>query len=697
MEEFSNQLTERAAELRNLLNKANHAYYVLDSPFIEDAVYDQLYRELLKLEKQNPKLITTDSPSQRLGGKPAKEFINTKHRIPLLSLDNAFNINELEAWHSRVQKFIKQSINISDQESSGEMIGELKIDGNALALSYLDGVLVKAATRGDGASGEEITANVRTINSIPLSLQLKNPPPWVEVRGEAFIPNKQFSFINKERAVQGENEFANPRNACAGTLRQLNPQVVASRNLDFFAYTIHLPKEWTKSSNEFRKPTNQWQALQWLKAAGFKVNPNAAILKNISEVEAFFVKWDVHRHELPYETDGIVIKLNEFSLQENIGFTQRAPRWAIALKYPAAEAPSKLIQLTYQVGRTGAVTPVAEFEPVPLAGTSVSRATLHNANRLVSLDLHSGDTIVVRKAGEIIPEVVRVLTELRPSNTTRLELPKHCPECDSKLIRIADEAATRCINASCPAILRGALRHWVSKGALDIEGFGNKVIEQLVQRNLVKSISNLYELNIDILMSLDRMGPKSAKKLISALAASKSQPWHRQLYGLGINHIGETNAKALANAFPSVEKLSVTACSSKELIKPIFGIGNEIAQSLEQWFSNPTNQELIQRLKYLGLSLALTPEEITINSDQLSQEPRPATGKTFVLTGTMPSLSRQEATELITKQGGKVNASVSTNTSYVVAGIKAGTKLNRAQKLGIKIIDEEELKKLLSG
>ncbi|WP_320666742.1 NAD-dependent DNA ligase LigA [Prochlorococcus sp. MIT 1307] len=690
------ELIQRAEELRNLLNKAGHAYYVLDAPFMEDSIYDRLYRELLDLEAQQPILITPDSPSQRIGEKAEKGFESTKHRIPLLSLDNAFNLEELKNWYSKLQKLVKQRQKNNVESSHWEMVGELKIDGNALALSYSNGVLVKAATRGDGSQGEEITANVRTITSVPLSLQINNPPQWLEVRGEAFLPNQQFSAINKDREIKGENLFANPRNACAGTLRQLDPKVVASRHLDFFAYSIHLPEKWTAQEKDFCTPTEQWQALEFLKAVGFKVNPNTELLKNFYEVQTFFSKWETQRQTLAYATDGVVIKLNNFDLQQKAGFTQKAPRWAIALKYPAAEAPSKLVKITYQVGRTGAVTPVAEFQPISLAGTSVSRATLHNADRLAAIDLHDGDTIIIRKAGEIIPEVVRVLQELRPANAKKVQLPEHCPECQSKLIRAKNAAATRCINTSCPAILRGALSHWVSKEAMNVEGLGKKLIEQLVRRGLVKSIANLYELDISLLISLERMGPKSAENLIAALSESKKQPWHKQLYGLGIHHIGETNAKALANAFPNVSELAATICKSPELIQPIYGIGSEIIQSLEQWFSNPSNQELIRHLKQLGFSLATTKEERTINSIQKNALSNQIKGKTFVLTGTLPTLSRNQAKSLIEREGGKVTSSVSTNTEYVVAGEQTGRKLKKAIELGITIINESELKKLLS-
>ncbi len=533
----------RAAELRALLNRAAHAYYVLDAPVMEDPVYDRLLRELEALEAAHPELHTPDSPTQRVGGAPAEGFTSVAHRIGLLSLDNAFSLEELEAWYARLLKVLDRTPEAGAPLPQLEMVGELKIDGNALALSYEHGVLVRAATRGDGERGEEITANVRTIQSVPLRLQLEHPPAWVEVRGEALIPDGTFAAINAEREARGEALFANPRNACAGTLRQLDPKVVAARRLEFFAYTLHLPEGWQAGASDPPRPTTQWESLQWLQAAGFRVNPNAELLPSLAAVEAFFAQWEEGRKTLPYATDGVVVKLNDLRLQADAGFTQKAPRWAIALKYAAEEAPSRLLRLACQVGRTGVVTPVAEFEPVPLAGTTVGRATLHNADRLAELDLHAGDTIVVRKAGEIIPEVVRVLPQLRPAGAARLELPHVCPECGSQLVREEGEAATRCVNSSCPAILRGALRHWVSKGALDVDGLGSKLIEQLVDRGLVDSIADLYRLDAALLASLERMGAKSAENLVAALAASKQQPWHRQLYGLGIHHVAPAAAR----------------------------------------------------------------------------------------------------------------------------------------------------------
>jgi len=687
----SNQASERAAELRQLLTRAAHAYYVLDAPEMEDTVYDRLYRELLDLETAHPELVIGDSPTQRVGGTPSEGFTSVAHRIPLFSLDNAFSTDELRSWYARLLKVLDREPEANAPLPALPMVGELKIDGNALALSYENGVLVRGTTRGDGEQGEEITANVRTIASIPLRLHIDSPPAWVEVRGEALIPDRTFAAINAERAAREEPLFANPRNACAGTLRQLDPKVVAARRLDFFAYTLHLPQDWKGP-----RPTSQWECLSWLKNAGFRVNPNAALLPDLTAVESFFSTWDSRRHDLDYATDGVVVKLDDLRLQDTAGFTQKAPRWAIALKYPAEEAPSRLLRLTCQVGRTGVITPVAEFEAVALAGTSVSRATLHNADRLAELDLHSGDTIVVRKAGEIIPEVLRVLPELRPEGAKPLDLPHQCPSCQSELVRESGEAATRCVNSSCPAILRGALRHWVSKGALDIEGMGGKLIEQLVERGLVRSISDLYRLDAALLSSLERMGEKSAENLVSAMEASRSQPWARQLYGLGIHHVGEVNAKALAAAFPDVNSLAVNAADQPEAISELHGIGPEITQSLQQWFNTPANQTLIQQLQDVGLSLASSEQERQDLASRNSSD-GVLSGQTVVLTGTLPSMSRTQAKELIETAGGKVSGSVSKKTSFVLAGEEAGSKLEKANKLGISVIDEAGLIALLES
>ena len=662
---------KRAKELRILLNNASHAYYILDSPFIEDTVYDGLYRELLELEESNPSLQTEDSPTKRVGGMPSDEFKSIKHNIPLLSLDNAFNYQELIRWYERLTRAIGKSYN-----ESLPLVGELKIDGNAIALSYEQGVLVQAATRGDGNQGEEITNNVRTINTIPLRLQLDNPPEWVEVRGEAFIPEKTFAEINHERETRGEELFANPRNACAGTLRQLDPKVVFDRHLDFFAYALHLPEE--------EKLFGQWEALGWLERAGFRVNANRTLSPNLADIYRFYEICENDRYLLPYATDGVVVKLNERELQDKAGFTQKAPRWAIALKYAAEEAPSILLRVNVQVGRTGTITPVAEFKTLNLAGTKVCRATLHNADRIAELDLYFGDTIVIRKAGDIIPEVVKVLPELRQKGAEKVKLPNHCPECNSSLVSEATEIATRCINSKCPAILRGVILHWASKAALDIDGLGSKLIEKLVNERLVKSIADLYGLDLQLLISLEGMGVKSATNLVKALDNSKKMPWYRQLYGLGIRHIGKVNAKALASTFPSIQKL--IAAEPKDIYS-VQGIGLEICQSLMNWFDTPGNQHLIEELYAVGFSL----EAKEIKQDKIRSNDIPLEGKKLVITGTLPNLSRNNAIKLIEAAGGKVTNSISKNTDFLLAGTAPGNKLGKAEALGIRIIHESQL------
>ncbi|MEL6230997.1 MAG: NAD-dependent DNA ligase LigA [Cyanobacteria bacterium J06627_3] len=665
---------QQAQELRSQLQKASYAYYVLDAPDLPDEVYDRLYRELQTLEDQYPSLVTPDSPTQRVGERPASQFTALEHNIPLYSLENAFDIDEYRQWEVRWQR---QTPDI-DQ---APVIAELKIDGNALALTYENGLLTRGITRGDGISGEDITQNVRTIRSIPLRLQIDNPPPRAEVRGEAFIPNDVFERINTERQANEEAPFANPRNAAAGTLRQLDSRVVAQRRLDFFAYTLLLPK----GTGGLSSPKTQAESLTALQNLGFKVNPNCKHCPTTEDVAQFYDYWDTARTQLPYLTDGVVVKLNDLALQARLGFTQKFPRWAIALKYPAEEAPTILQDMTVQIGRTGAVTPVAELDPVQLAGTTVARATLHNADRIAELNLHKGDTVIVRKAGEIIPEVVRVLPNLRPKGAERCQLPTHCPECGEKLVRPADEAVTRCINPSCPAIVRGDLIHWTSRQALDIAGLGEKWVQQLLEQKLVRSVADLYELTVEDLLPLERMGQQLAQKLVDAIQASKSQPWPRVLFGLGIRHVGAVNAQLLAQEFYTAERLA--AAAPKE-IEAVYGIGPEIAYSVHEWFQGVANQQLIERLKAAGVQLEGPPPPA---------EPTdlPMAGKTFVLTGTLPTLSRKEAKTKIEESGGKVTGSVSSKTSYVVVGIDAGSKLAKAEKLGIQRLSEEDLLVLL--
>ena len=674
---------QRIEELRKLLIQASYAYYVQDSPIMEDVIYDKLYRELQDLETQYPELITPDSPTQRVGEKPATGFTSVAHNIPLYSLENAFNIDELKTWDERWRR------NASPQEQV-DYVCELKIDGNALALTYENGVLVRGVTRGDGVSGEDITQNVRTIRSIPLRLNLddveienRDALQRIEIRGEAFLPLDVFEKINQERISSGENQFANPRNATAGTLRQLDSRVVDKRRLDFFAYTLQIP-----GMDDASIANNQWEALELLRKMGFKVNPNKQLCKSLDEVAQYYQHWDTERLNLPYMTDGVVVKLNSLTLQQELGFTQKFPRWAIALKYAAEEAPTRVENISVNVGRSGALTPLAEMQPVQLAGTTVSRATLHNGDRISQLDIRVGDTVIVRKAGEIIPEVVRVLKELRPENTKPFEFPTHCPVCGQPVVKPKNEAVTRCVNTSCPAILKGSIEHWVSRNALDIRGMGEKVVHQLVDKKLVKSVADLYELTEETLANLERMGKKSAEKLTDAIEKSKNQPWSRVLYGLGIRHVGSVIAQTVTEKFNSVEKLAAAKVTD---IEAIYGIGIEIAESIYQWFRVEANQTLIERLEKAGLQFVETQEEISSDVNQKFA------GKTFVVTGTLPTLKRDEAKALIKKFAGKVTDSVSKSTDYLLVGENAGSKLAKAEKLGITQLSEQQLLEMVNS
>ncbi len=673
---------QRIEELQKLLIQASYAYYVLDAPTLEDAIYDKLYRELQDLETQYPELITPDSPTQRVGEKPATGFTSVPHNIPLYSLENAFDVDELKNWDDRWRR------NAPPQENV-DYVCELKIDGNALALTYENGILVRGVTRGDGVSGEDITQNVRTIRSIPLRLNLddieienRDALQTIEVRGETFLPLDVFEKINQERLSSGESQFANPRNATAGTLRQLDSRKVDKRRLDFFAYTLQIPGMDDAFAN------NQWEALELLQKLGFKVNPNKQLCHSLDQVADYYQHWDTERLNLPYMTDGVVVKLNSFPLQQELGFTNKFPRWAIALKYAAEEAPTRVENIAVNVGRTGALTPLAQMHPVQLAGTTVSRATLHNGDRISQLDIRVGDTVIVRKAGEIIPEVVRVLKELRPENTTPFEMPTNCPVCGQPVVREKGEAVTRCVNTNCAAILKGSIEHWVSRNALDIRGMGEKVVHQLVDKKVVNSVADLYELTAETLANLERMGQKSAEKLIDAIEKSKNQPWARVLYGLGIRHVGSAIAKTVTEKFDSVEKLAAAKVTD---IEAIYGIGAEIAESIYKWFRIEANQILIERLKNAGLQFVETQPAA---SSQVSHK---LTGKTFVVTGTLPTLTRDEAKELIQKFAGKVSNSISKSTDYLVVGENAGSKLAKAEKLGIAQLNEEQLLEMLNG
>lgn len=664
------KLEQRARELRALLQKASIAYYVHDAPILEDSVYDRLYRELQELERAYPELITPDSPTQRVGEKPAEQFPTVSHRIPLYSLENAFNLEELKEWQERLWRVLGRT----PEEGELEYVCELKIDGAALALTYVDGLLQRGATRGDGQSGEDITPNIRAIPSIPLRLATAAPPPVLEVRGEAYLPIAEFERINRERCSAGDPPFANPRNCAAGTLRQLDSRVVAARKLSFFAYALHWPEGWPSGD----PPQTQWECLQRLKDLGLPVNPLSQVCRGLEEVVQFYERW--RQAQLPHACDGVVVKLNSLRLQEEAGFTQKFPRWAIALKYPAQEVPTRIRAIVASVGRTGAVTPVAELEPVLLAGTTVSRASLHNADRLEELDVHIGDTAIVRKAGEIIPEVVGILKELRPPDAVPYRLPSHCPECGTLLVRPAGEAITRCPNPACPAKIRGQLQHWASRDAMDIEGLGEKRVAQLVEKLGVRTVADLYRLTPEHLESLEGMGSRSSQKLVQAIQRSRQQPWERVLYGLGIPHVGVVTAQTLAQHFPAPELL---AQASIENIAQIYGIGAEIAEAVVAWFADPAHQKLLQELRELGIP-ALPRQAAPAVSQVLA-------GKKFVITGTLPTLSRQQAKAWIESRGGKVTASVSRQTDYVVVGSDPGSKLKQAQALGIPLLSEAEL------
>ncbi len=670
----------RIPELRQLLQKASYAYYVLDNPIMDDAVYDRLYRELQDIEAQYPELITPDSPTQRVGERPATQFTTVRHNVPLYSLENAFNVDELRNWDARWRRQLAPVDNVG-------YVCELKIDGNALALTYENGILTRGATRGDGVTGEDITQNVRTIRSIPLRLNAEAfdgaIPERIEVRGEAFLPLNVFKQINEERQKASESVFANPRNATAGTLRQLNPKIVDKRQLDFFAYTLHIP-----GLDDTSIASTQWGALELLQKMGFKVNPKMKLCPSLQEVAEYYEYWDTERLNLPYMTDGVVVKLDSFKLQEQLGFTQKFPRWAVALKYAAEEAPTIVENISVNVGRTGALTPLAEMRPVQLAGTTVSRATLHNGDRIAQLDIRIGDTVIVRKAGEIIPEVLRVLKELRPDGTEAFTMPSNCPVCSQPVVREKDLSVTRCVNASCQAILKGSIEHWVSRDALDIRGMGEKLVHQLVDKAVVHSVADLYELTPDQLCALERMGKKSAEKIVEAITQSKNQPWSRVLYGLGIRHVGNVTAQTLTEKFPTVEKI---AEANRAQIEGIYGIGAEIADSIYQWFRIPSNQTLIERLKTAGLQLEAS--EAPVDSGNENQN---FVNKIFVITGTLPTLKRDEAKALIQKAGGKVTDSVSKKTDYLVVGEEAGSKLAKAESLGVKTLSEAQLLEMLA-
>jgi DNA ligase (NAD+) len=651
-------------DLRNIIRYHSNLYYNLDAPEISDAEYDRLMRRLIELEEKHPELITPDSPTQKVGGQPATEFKTVEHTIPMLSLANAFSPEDLRAFDKRVRSALKQN--------EVEYVAELKIDGLAVSLLYEKGILVRGATRGDGTVGEDITMNIRTIRSLPLRLFAS--PPLLEVRGEAYLSKKEFVRINQERREAEENPFANPRNAAAGSLRQLNPKIAAERRLDIFFYGM--------AQVEGRELETHWEVLDYLQSLGLKVNPNRRICKNIEEIIAYCEEWREKRHELPYEIDGVVVKVNSLAEQEILGATVKVPRWAIAYKFPPEQAKTKIREIIVTVGRTGTLTPNAVLDPVYLAGTTVSRATLHNEEIIRQKDIRIGDTVIVQKAGDIIPEVVEVVKEERTGSEKEFQMPNTCPACGSEVVKTEGEVAVRCQNLTCPAIMREAILHFVSRPAMDIEGMGPALVDQLLEKGLIRDVADLYLLKEEQLATLERMGKKSASNAIRAIEKSKQNPLHRLLFALGIRFVGGRTAKLLAQHFGTMEKLQ--RATVEELLS-VPEVGEKIAQSIVSFFNEEKNLELIDKLRRSGVNLK---EGEKMRGTKLS-------GLTFVLTGTLASMSREEAKNLIEELGGKVGTAVSKKTNYLVVGENAGSKLDKAQELGIPVLTEEEFKQMI--
>jgi len=663
---------EREIEkLRDEIRRHDELYYVANAPEIADREYDQLLETLQKLEEEHPELITPDSPTQRVGGRPAEGFPEVVHTRQMLSLDNSYNIDELRAFDDRCRRLA--------EGRPLEYVAELKIDGLSLSLQYENGLLMRGVTRGDGRIGEDVTQNARTIRSVPLRLktQKKGIDAPLEVRGEVFLPRDVFERTNAEREEQGEPRFANPRNAAAGAIRQLDSRLVARRKLDMFAYDLLVNS---------RKPfPSHWEALDWLDAAGFRVNPHRKLCKTIDEVIDFANEKEALRDELGYEIDGLVVKVNSTALQDEFGATSKAPRWAIAYKYPARQASTKVLDIFVSVGRTGALTPVALLEPVFLAGTTVSRATLHNEDEIKRLGVKIGDWVMIEKSGEIIPKVLSVVTSKRTGKEKEFEPPEKCPVCGGLISRPEGEVVARCVAADCAAQLMGRLLHFASRRAMRIEGLGEVLAEQLVAEHLVKDVGDLYSLTLDQVASLPRMAKKSASNLLAQVEASKSRDLSNLIYALGIRHVGERTGGILAHELGSLDKL---ATATVEELDAIPEIGLTVAESVRDWFDDEGNLALCDRLRAAGVKT----EAERRSSGQVDER---FAGKQFVLTGTLSGFTRDEARALIEARGGRVNSSVSKKTDYVVAGEAAGSKLDKAQSLGVTVIDEDVFKDML--
>lgn len=655
---------KRVQALHEEINEHNYRYYVLDNPVISDTDYDQLMRELIQLEEEFPELKTPDSPTQRVGGEPLPHFEKVHHSSQMLSLGNAFDEQELRDFDERVRK-----------AAGGQKIlyvCELKIDGLAVALRYEEGRFHLGATRGDGLTGEDITQNLRTIRSLPLRLR---KPLSIEVRGEAFMPRTAFERLNGERKVRGESVFANPRNAAAGSLRQLDPKLAAERTLDLFVYELGQIEE--------RSFSTHTESLQFLEELGFKVNPARKTVATVEEMLQFIHDWRERRPDLPYEIDGIVIKVDDLTLREKMGATAKNPRWAIAYKFPAEEAITLLRDITLNVGRTGVLTPTAILQPVSLAGTTVGRASLHNEDMIRQKDIRLGDHVIVKKAGDIIPEVVGVLVDQRTGQEESFFMPHSCPECGSELVRLEGEVALRCINPECPAQTREGIIHFVSRGAMNIEGLGEKVVVQLFDQGLVKSVADLYYLNKEDLLKLERMGEKSVNNLLLAIEESKKNSLERLLFGLGIRFVGAKGAKILAQHYRHMDAIMDT--SEEELVM-IDEIGPKMAGSVVTYMNKPEVREIINRLKKAGVNMEYKGPVVGTQTDAADD---PFAGKTIVITGTLEIMSRKEASELLEALGANVTGSVSKKTDLLIAGEKAGSKLDKARKLNVTVWDEK--------
>ena len=669
MSQHRSSAADRYHDLQQELARLEHAYYVLDQPLVPDAEYDRLYRELLELEAQHPDWVTPDSLSQRVGGAPLKEFMEVKHSVPMLSLNNAFEESELIGFDRRC----REGLGLDHVEYACE----LKFDGLAISLRYENGVLVQAATRGDGASGEDVTSNIRTIRAIPLRLQGPNLPNVIEVRGEVFMHRADFEAMNKTAAKSGEKEFANPRNAAAGSLRQLDSKVTAKRPLSFFAYGLGAlePSQWLPSTHS--------ELLNLYEVLGLPVCRERTVVSSLDGLMKFYAGIAAKREQLPYEIDGVVYKVNSFTEQQQLGYVSRAPRFAIAHKYPAQEEITTVLGIDVQVGRTGAITPVARLAPVLVGGVTVTNATLHNEDEVRRKDVRIGDTVVVRRAGDVIPEIVSVVLDRRPSNTQVFVMPTRCPVCESHIERLSDEAVARCSGGLfCAAQRKQALLHFAQRRAMDIEGLGDKIVDQMVDLNLVRTPADLYRLGFAALVNMERMGEKSADNLLQSIAQSKKTTLARFIFGLGIRHVGESTAKDLAKHFGGIRALMDAPMDELLMVNDV---GPVVADSIVSFMSEPHNREVIEQLLVSGIEFQ---NEERITTVDLS-------GKTFVLTGTLPTLSRDQAKEMLEAAGAKVAGSVSQKTSFVVAGSEAGSKLDKATELGIPILDEVALLKLL--